>query len=167
MAVTEWRNVDAAGADGATRLALRQISLIGRTLTGEINAMNASGVAALDDDAIDAVRVSGTLSPDATGLYWRRGTYNGKAYYERSSSGWRLWWRSSQLQWVVSLDLGASGADYWETTAAGDEDYQDVTMTAGGTATGTLTARNIVDLGRNEIRQNLNAVLALLQQLGG
>lgn len=61
--------------------------------------------------------LTGTLDPDATGLYIWTGTYNLKPYCALSTS-WFLWWESSGTRWVISTTLGVEGAAYWERANA-------------------------------------------------
>lgn len=50
--------------------------------------------------------VTGPLNPNATCLYFKAGTHDGKPYYRRSDGEWFLWWDSPQ-SWVISSVVGS------------------------------------------------------------
>jgi hypothetical protein len=57
------------------------------------------------------LRVTGTLVPDATGIYTERGTYNGEPYYESLDDLWFIWWTGSQ--WILSTACGNPSVHSW------------------------------------------------------
>lgn len=56
--------------------------------------------------------VTGTLSPDATGIYCEAGTHNGEPYYKRTDGAFVIWWDTNF--WVITNELGDYTLAYWE-----------------------------------------------------
>ena len=67
--------------------------------------------------AFDALPIdyyfTGTLTPDSTGGYRYGGLFNGSPYYIRNAGGWYQWW-DPVLKWIVSTEVGVTGAAYWK-----------------------------------------------------
>jgi len=81
-----------------------------------------------------AYEITGTLSPDATGVVVRLGQQGGLPAFERVDGAYWLWWDGSTT-WTLSTVKGTAGAAYWERV-----DPNPVgAYTAAGTATGTAT----------------------------
>jgi len=85
------------------------------------------------------LKVTGTLNPDATGIYVENGTYNGKPAYERADGAYWIWWYNGITEfWTCSAAKGSFGDSYWRLVI--DQslhllgEYSPV-----GTATGTAT----------------------------
>ena len=57
--------------------------------------------------------VTGTLSPDATGLYVENGVYDGKAAYERADGAYWIWWWSGENRWAISTAQGYLEDGVW------------------------------------------------------
>lgn len=75
------------------------------------------------------------LTPDATGLYFDAGEYNGKRSYQRAPNGWFLWWESAIEQWGITALRGETGVSWWTRVSPNIEGaYQ-----AGGDAIGEAT----------------------------
>jgi hypothetical protein len=78
------------------------------------------------------LKVTGTLSPDATGVYVENGTYNGEPAYERA---YWIWYHSSGF-WSITVDQGFFPDVVWSNGYGvgliGD-------YLPSGTATGTAT----------------------------
>ena len=85
--------------------------------------------------------VTGTLSPDATGLYDTTGSLNDHGYGQRQTNPWFIWYNSAADIWVISENLGSPMPAYWIRPAAdGIEGQYTPQASASGTATVTRTA---------------------------
>lgn len=78
--------------------------------------------------------VSGSPTPNCTGIYTLGGQFNGKDYYRRADSTWFIWWAG--IFWVISAEVGVAGAAYWRGVPFADM-YG--LYYALGTATGNVT----------------------------
>jgi len=58
----------------------------------------------------DALVVSGTLTPDATGTYTYRGYFNGKPFWGREDNAYVLFWSDSAGCWMI---YGGDAGYYW------------------------------------------------------
>jgi len=86
-----------------------------------------------------AYAVTGTLSPDATGVVVRNGQEGDLPAFGRVDGAQSLWWDGSTT-WTLSAVKGTAGASYWTRV-----DPNPVgSYTAAGTATGTATVANYV-----------------------
>jgi prepilin-type N-terminal cleavage/methylation domain-containing protein len=82
-----------------------------------------------------AYRVSGTLFPDVTGIYYENGTFDNQKAYE-NSSGALLYFQGIDLAWFIR-----SGDSYWVKYGAGGEDTTPVgEYEPGGDPAGTGVA---------------------------
>jgi hypothetical protein len=52
------------------------------------------------------LKVTGTLSPDATGVYTENGTYNGEPAYERADGSYWIWLYTGGESWMLTDSLG-------------------------------------------------------------
>ena len=77
-------------------------------------------------------RVTGTLSPDATGDYTQNGTHNGEPAYERDGDGAYWIWSDGGGNWYISAGKGALPSCWYRTGDIAGE-YAPVIYT--GTAT--------------------------------
>lgn len=57
--------------------------------------------------------VSGTLIPDATGMFDYDGELNGKASFRRPDGLWFLWWHPIGM-WLINAIKGVIGGLKWE-----------------------------------------------------
>lgn len=57
--------------------------------------------------------VSGTLNPDATGMFDYDGQYAGKDSFRRPDGAWFIWWHDL-AQWVISIAKGNLVGNKWE-----------------------------------------------------
>ena len=86
------------------------------------------------------VTVTGSLTPDVTGIYTPAGTYSGETIYSNIGTGYNLWWTTWFLGGVTRLTLtvGSAAGPIWQKfniTAP----YPDTPLGPWGGATGTAT----------------------------
>ncbi len=99
--------------------------------------------AEMEGSVTDAVAVTGTLSPDATGTYTRQGSYGTYPLYVNfgsdGSDTFFLWYESAA--WIVQKgeSFPDNGNAQWQLTTADSADPSGA-YTADAPATGTLTA---------------------------
>ena len=82
-----------------------------------------------------AYEITGTLSPDATGVYVRNGQYGGKPAFERVDGAYWIWWNSAASGWYITCAKGVSLPGAW---AVINNDIVN-NYPGGGTHTGTAT----------------------------
>lgn len=94
-----------------------------------------------------AYKISGTITPDATGLYLPTAAYNGYATYTRYAGGWFLWvhkWSelgSDHYRWVISQEVGVLGTGWdqlWPWVAPEDPEDRSYYATYGASGTPTV-----------------------------
>jgi hypothetical protein len=114
------------------------------------------------------VQVTGTLSPDATGVYTCKGlgapagVYLGiSPYYQRGSDNYFLW-RSSNNQWYLSTLLGSGTPNRWNNSTGNVTGIYD----PYGTATGTTTVANVTASGLIQTTQLRAANSGVIEFLG-
>lgn len=79
--------------------------------------------------------VTGTLTPNATGNYYRRGMLNGKRWYRRTDKAFYIWW-SDANRWILSTENGEdAGARWWHV----DPEIVGIYLTPNGGAIGVAT----------------------------
>lgn len=80
--------------------------------------------------------VTGSLTPDVTGIYYKAGLYQGNVYYRDSSSSWFIWWYG---YWYINQNVGSEeGVTRWlrdDPNITGEYSPQ---FGASGTATVSL-----------------------------
>lgn len=84
------------------------------------------------------MRITGTLSPDATGIYTEAGTYGGSPYFRRGTDSWYLWRHyTSDGYWRITEAVGTStaGVARWANSSTDPVG----TYSPGSPATGTAT----------------------------
>ncbi len=81
-------------------------------------------------------RVTGELTPDATGTYEDAGEFNGKHYYNRNSD-WYIWWDEDAGNWYISTTPGTPGEGYWTRNDPNIEGIYTPTLPVTGEATVT------------------------------
>lgn len=99
---------------------------------------------------VGMLKVTGTLDPDATGIYTENGTYGGQPAYERTDGAYWIWF-DGLLFWYVS-DGKNSIVSAWESaesSLAGD--YSAYGGGSTGTATVALYAPFTINSGTGEI----------------
>ena len=79
-------------------------------------------------------KVTGELTPDATGDYFVAGTYNSKSFYRRGDNAWFIWWKGSPEVWIISTIMGILGTAYWQSLHNIITGIYDPKMTATGYA---------------------------------
>lgn len=82
--------------------------------------------------------ITGALTPDATGKYSYAGDIHGKPYYERTPSGWAIWW-DVEGWWIISHKVDDVGFDFWNRNSP---DIVGLYPAAGG-AVGDATVTEI------------------------
>lgn len=80
------------------------------------------------------LRITGTLVPDATGIYTERGTYNGEFYYGRMDDAYYVW-STGFDQWVLSTLPGNPSVHSWIKNSANVIGTYDPWLVATGIAT--------------------------------
>lgn len=60
-------------------------------------------------------QISGTINPDAKGLYFSAGTYNGKPAWSLKNGTWFLWWLPPTSAYLLSQAKGVTGPAGWST----------------------------------------------------
>jgi hypothetical protein len=90
----------------------------------------------------NTVTVSGSLTPNAAGVYTVAGIHNGKPYYQRGSESWYIWYMSSNGAWILGQVLGVDGGLWysWPGHLLGSG-Y------TNGIGVGTVTVSNNADSG--------------------
>lgn len=63
--------------------------------------------------ALENYVVTGSLVPNATGIYRHSGTYSGYNYYTREDGAWFLWYNLGSAQWFISREVGSGGQYLW------------------------------------------------------
>jgi hypothetical protein len=63
-------------------------------------------------DVPDTAIITGTLSPNVTGVYSGTGTYFSQIYYTHPTSGYYLYHSPTGSNWMISSGLGAQ-SNYW------------------------------------------------------
>lgn len=86
------------------------------------------------------VLVSGSLTPDATGVYDLKGISNGYPYYQRGSDNWFIY-RNVNSYWVISNTLQNWDSGYWGTNMSAIIDLFQYTPNI---YTGTAIVANIL-----------------------
>jgi len=81
----------------------------------------------------EVLEVTGTLDPDATGIYVEDGTYGGEAAYTKVGGGWFIW--AGAGTWHISDELGNTGSAEWTN----DSSLGDYAPYGLSDATGTAT----------------------------
>ena len=86
--------------------------------------------------------VTGTLTPDATGVYEEAGIFNGQPYYQRTDSAYFIWVLTFgdplNYQWLITDTLGVGGMFYWQKWTPTYEPPTGI-YAPGGFAYGTAT----------------------------
>lgn len=94
---------------------------------------------------VGMLKVTGTLSPDATGVYTENGTYNGEPAYERADGAYWIWMLNSRG--YLSDTKGDWIEDYfWRSTPL---TYPDGTYSPLADAEGTATVANYAPFAIN------------------
>ncbi len=63
------------------------------------------------------LKVTGTFSPDATGVYVENGTHNGKPYYQRGSDSWYIFFDAVMWRWMIAEALSDDPYYCWYTSS--------------------------------------------------
>lgn len=99
----------------------------------------------------NVLRVTGTLSPDVTGDYYRYGTYGGKTLWKLNGASYYDYWDTVNDIWVIATSAG--GTSLWSLS----DPAPDGVYTKDSGISGELTAATIIDnatlpLGSQTIR---------------
>jgi hypothetical protein len=110
----------------------------------------------------NTVTVSGTLTPDATGVYTAAGLYNGLPYYRRGSDNYWIWYRTDNTSWVLStVALGNSAVPIWFTNGHSDETVLTSTFSPNAPATGSATVANNTSSGTYHVAPTTATLVGL------
>ena len=82
--------------------------------------------------------VTGELSPDATGTYFKTDDYAEHACYRRHDSAYYIWYNIYTSYWYISSEAGGGGQYSWFS-----EDMLSSGYTAQAEATGTATVAKV------------------------
>lgn len=90
-----------------------------------------------------ARKVTGTLSPDATGDYSFAGNYNNKSYFKHFTKSWYIWYELKMPgefhYWRITKQLGVEAGPRWsKLTVVYESEHGDYGPTAPTTGTATV-----------------------------
>jgi len=82
--------------------------------------------------------VTGTLSPDATGLYFKTDDWAEHSCYRRNDNSWYIWWNQYNSTWYISAEAGSAGQYQWTS-----EDMANTEYAPAGDSFGTATVTKV------------------------
>lgn len=83
-------------------------------------------------------KVTGTITPDATGNYWTAGIHEGKPYYKRLDEEWFLWYDGT-INWFISKTVGEFGTSWWYKEFYPETPVGDYEPNGGATGIATVS----------------------------
>lgn len=92
-----------------------------------------------DDPPTSSLVVTGTPSPNVTGIYTQRGICQTQPFFQRSNDSYFIWYSPTLAQWHLAPYVRTTGSYYWYTALNPDPSILTADYSPVGTATGTIT----------------------------